>query len=130
METDYLFCFVRNPYTRLLSCYLDKIARGHPEKANILRFLKLNDNDLSYELSFTDFVNAVVQQDPFDMDPHWRIQTEQCFLNYINYSYIGRFESFAEDIIKILDAIFSDLDSVEYYEHTWHATSTTAIWLI
>ncbi|MBD0335929.1 MAG: sulfotransferase family 2 domain-containing protein [Cyanobacteria bacterium Co-bin13] len=36
------FCFVRNPYTRVLSCYLDKIAAPHPIKAQILRQLVRN----------------------------------------------------------------------------------------
>ena len=41
----FVFCFVRNPYTRLLSAYLDKIVKGLTPKRNILAAMGDNPGD-------------------------------------------------------------------------------------
>ncbi len=66
------FCFVRNPYSRLLSAWLDKIAGNRKQKAQVLLQLGHDPNRLDREISFEKFVRAVVAQPVSVMDPHWR----------------------------------------------------------
>ncbi|HEY9295004.1 MAG TPA: sulfotransferase family 2 domain-containing protein, partial [Phormidium sp.] len=63
------FCFVRNPYTRVLSCYLDKIAAPHPVKTQILRQLGRDYTDLHTKVSFEEFISAIEEQPVSIMDP-------------------------------------------------------------
>jgi dermatan 4-sulfotransferase 1 len=96
------FCFVRNPFTRLLSCYLDKIQRNLPQKIMILRQLGLAEDRLDTPLTFEQFVRAVVDQPVPLMDAHWRTQYFQTMQAGIKYDFVGRFENFAEDA-RVLD---------------------------
>ena len=67
------FCFVRDPVARLLSAYLDKIVRCKPQKMQILRIIKRQDQP-DYPISFPKFVDLVSGQNPEELDPHWSIQ--------------------------------------------------------
>ena len=99
------FCFVRDPYTRLLSCYLDKIAGNRPPKHSILNTLGLEKDDLSIDISFAEFVDAINSQPIIEMNPHWRPQYYQTFQNTLEYDFIGRYENFARDFKYILATI-------------------------
>jgi Sulfotransferase family len=96
------FCFVRHPFTRLLSCYLDKIQGNRPQKAAILRQLGLSETRLSTPVTFEQFVRAVVEQPVSVMDPHWRIQYFQTMQAGIKYDFIGRCERFS-DGVRVLE---------------------------
>ena len=99
------FCFVRNPYTRLLSAWLDKIENDMPAKKEILRQLGFDPEDLGRPVSFGEFVSVVAGQSISAMDQHWRVQYYQTFQNQINYDFIGRFESLEEDLESVLGMI-------------------------
>lgn len=115
-RTDvYRFCFVRNPYTRLLSAYLDKIVRGKAERDPILKQLGISHRP-DTELSFETFVKAVQDQPVLYQDHHWRVQYYQSFQEGINYDFIGRFESFDAD----LDAVARRLGMTEYLRTETH----------
>lgn len=101
-DTVFKFGFVRNPYTRMLSAFLNKMGWMGPQKKVISDILSLSKED---EISFAQFVQAVTSQSPFDMDPHWRPQTSQLFYDLVNYHFIGRFENFDEDFKTVLDKI-------------------------
>jgi len=105
------FCFVRNPYTRLLSCYLDKIKR------NKFQIGKKEGKEIGFE----EFVDHVCSQEINDMDQHWRTQYYQTFQKNILYDFIGRFENFEKDFKKILDALNIDIPKFYATERT-HAT--------
>ncbi len=102
------FCFVRNPYDRLLSSYLNKIRGGQPQKKKILAQLGFDPVKIDEKISFDEFVKAVVVQPISFMDPHWRIQYYQTFQDNIKYNFIGKLESFDEDFSKILEKINPD----------------------
>lgn len=118
------FCFVRNPYTRLLSCYLDKIAGNKPHKSSILRQLGDNPSQLEIPISFQQFIDAVAQQPITFMDPHWRPQYYQTFQDTIKYNIIGKFERFHEDFTRIANSISEKL---LYYYHHEHRHQTNAM---
>lgn len=118
------FCFVRNPYSRTLSAYLDKIVRQRPLLGRILQnrkitespFLKFfEDNDLSKrrDISFIEFLEAVAEQTSQERDHHWREQHVQCFYSAIDFDFIGRFENFEQDFITLGKRLHPDFAS--YY---------------
>ena len=93
------FSVVRNPYSRLLSCYLDRIvpctgaayrqlirALGRPEGSTV---------------SFPEFIRLACAQTPFAQNNHWRLQVAEICADVIPYDFIGKQETFAEDMTRI-----------------------------
>jgi Sulfotransferase family len=97
------FCFVRNPYTRVLSAFLSKMSwKDGKYRQTIAAILNRAIND---EIDFEAFLTALDRQSVYEMDPHWRIQTEQLFWGQVQYDYVGRFENFDRDWQHVLDRI-------------------------
>ncbi len=98
------FTMVRNPYTRLLSAYLSKIAPGWPSPARKIILAQLKGvspeeiTDATETVDFRTFVEVVCNQQPVAMDPHWRPQNLQLMIRDIEYDYIGRFENLEESL--------------------------------
>ena len=122
----FIFCFVRNPYTRLLSVYLDKIVRGLPEKGEILIAMGLDPSHLSREISFQEFVDVVCEQSLSQMNPHWRVQYYQTFQDFISYDFIGRLENFQNDCSYVFSKIREDY--ADYYRsEVRHSTNSSSL---
>jgi hypothetical protein len=90
------FSFVRNPFTRALSTYLDKII-GRPGVITPIQE-KLGINPFVYIPSFHEFIDMVYEQSPLDMDVHWAPQTFLLGNQNIQYDYLGRFEFFQKSV--------------------------------
>ena len=118
------FCFVRNPYTRILSAYLDKIAgNSFREKSIVLSQLGHNMRDMSIPISFEQFVSAVEKQPLSMMDNHWRPQYYSTYQDTINYDFIGKLERFDEDYSYVMDK----LGASDYYiKESRHATGSSS----
>lgn len=110
----YRFTFVRNPYARLLSAYWDKIVdnnrRGYGN--HYAKKLKLSTN-----ATFEQFVFSVADQPDRASDWHWMSQTRCTMLNLIDYSFVGRVESLADDMAKALSIIGCRSHSQEPVAH-------------
>lgn len=94
------FCFVRNPYERLLSGYLDKIARPSEQRDLLCRQMGLN-NPADHNLTFLEFVKAISDQPPIEMDNHWRPQFYQTFQDKIDFDFVGRTETLHNDFVEV-----------------------------
>ena len=92
-------CFVRNPYHRLLSGYLNKIRRtGRP---SVTMFREKLNLPLDKDVDFVEFVERVESQTPYEADGHWRVQTIQLLWGDISYDFIGRVESFMGELDRM-----------------------------
>ena len=94
------FCFVRNPYERLLSAYLDKISADRTLAASIKKKIGLAA-DVKANVSFEEFVEGVCRQTVAEMNSHWRVQYFQTYQDVIDYDYIGRVEEMGAGIAHI-----------------------------
>lgn len=107
--TWFRFTFVRNPYSRLVSAYRQKVmnlntpwvgfreairaAAGHPTPSGAPPRM----------VAFQDFVRYVRQQPDAQRDGHWRSQAGILCIDAIDYDFIGKQETFAADFTRVLD---------------------------
>ena len=109
--TFYKFCFVRNPFTRILSAYLDKIQNNDVQLNTLRRELaqmkgcEPKDVD-GREVTFVEFLKAVKQKPgPAKVDRHFRLQSHDVAADIVPYDIIGRFEKFDADATEVLKKI-------------------------
>lgn len=95
---------VRNPFTRALSGYLDKVCRNEPQFANIRnRVAKMRGNapeDIEHtDVSFEQFCEALATfEKPIEFDPHWRPQFLHTCGDILPYTHIAKLESLDESL--------------------------------
>lgn len=109
------FCFVRNPYTRLVSAYKDKIIGSKGKfwevyRCDIKAMFDLNDTE---DISFENFVKYVASIDDHKRDIHWRSQFSLLRPDVIKYDFIGFQESFDVSFAYVLGKIGAD----DLFEH-------------
>lgn len=102
-STFITFAFVRNPYTRLLSAYLDRICRPTVSRRRLLREL---GKPKDHEIDFAEFLDYVCRQNDKSNDPHWRPQSSELLVGVLRLSFVGRFENFQHDARDVLTRIF------------------------
>lgn len=104
------FSFVRNPYPRILSAYLDKILSPDPEIAAYHRDqLTL---PLGRSVSFDEFLQGVSMQDAQAMNKHWRPQVYQSMSAFCQLDFVGKVESFETDFAYVAQRIDADLPAI------------------
>lgn len=121
MTDFFVFSYVRNPYTRVLSAYIDKIEQEEPERIRLLPTLGL---DPASTPTFLEFLQAVQKQRDDWRDIHWSTQSRLMQINTIKYRFIGRFEYFAESFPKLLDRLKiprEHFDDARLPRHVTHA---------
>jgi len=109
-QSMFKFCFSRNPYSRLLSVYLEKICGNKPQKRQVLLHLGKDTSDMRQDISFDEFVGVVCEQPIANMDPHWRVQYHQTFQKKIPYDFVGKVEAFPDDLHFVLRKINKDYE--------------------
>ena len=90
------FAFVRNPWERLVSCYLFFLRRYDNNK----QIKGVNSTAIK---SFENFIAFVETQDLRICNSHFRLQSSLIDLN--NIDYLGRFENFEQNLTYILDKL-------------------------
>jgi hypothetical protein len=116
------FTYVRNPFSRVLSAYLDKIVADQVECERLLPTLGMSARDRP---SFLSFLKAVHAQRDGWRDIHWTTQKRLVQINNVAYSFIGRFESFGESFPVLVQRLGIPSEYVSDVRPA-HATNATA----
>lgn len=96
------FAFVRNPWDRLVSCWLDKVVAHNLFEFSTDTLLKMQ--------KFENFIDFVAHQNIDTCNEHIRLQSQLIDLN--NIDYIGRFENFEEHLAEVMQCIGIGPDSM------------------
>lgn len=104
----FVFTFVRDPKTRLISAYNDKIL-GSPgpfwENYRI-QIREVCDLSHSQPISLENFLSYIEETPNEKRDIHWKSQFSLLRPDIIPYTVIGRFERFSDELNDILEKIF------------------------
>ena len=118
------YTFVRDPYSRLLSAYLNKIAsrlplsEPHEEEEHftkvvreIDRFRRRKLDVATYpEINFEVFLLWLRDGlSPFCEDEHWQKQSVLLRWPHVKYAFVGRFEKLAEEAPVLLEKMGCDI---------------------
>ena len=115
------FLFVREPFERLLSAYIDKFYNYDPAFYSLwgpdiipVRY-KWSMKPEETNITFNEFVNYVVriQEGGQFCNEHWQTYDKLCHPCGINYDFIGRFENLEKEAHHVLD-ISSLKDNVSF----------------
>ncbi|XP_052804620.1 carbohydrate sulfotransferase 9-like [Mya arenaria] len=105
----YKFLFVRDPYSRLLSAYVDKIFAPNPTFWSIFKILSIKQHGKTYkvsrcgaDISFEDYVRIVIRAhskspDNTNADCHDKTFNGACHPCEVRYDFIGKMETFPQD---------------------------------
>lgn len=94
------FTFVRSPYSRTLSAFLDKIVGRTQQSKPFYRWW-----DGSGAPSFGDFCRYL-EAGGLHHDIHWAPQSDILLLQPEEFHLIGRFERLQEDLAQVLQRVF------------------------
>jgi len=113
---------VRNPFSRILSAYLNKVkpfafdnATADRDPYFFMVFQKINSfRQLSYpritQVTFTCFLNWIeFSGDPLTLNEHWIPQTNILGRGEVCFEYIGRLENIHEDAKMLLSRMGCDI---------------------
>ncbi|XP_046567070.1 uncharacterized protein LOC124275537 [Haliotis rubra] len=112
------YTLVRNPYTRLLSGYVDKIFSVNPyywkrtgyRSLQVIRYknrtLPVNTT-CGTDITFAEFVDYILYQNDRHIlnDKHFVPIHKQCAFCDSGYDYIGKMETFVDDMVYVADAL-------------------------
>jgi len=106
--------FVREPFTRELSAYLNKFVEKAIDSQEYDLFMKQLFGYGYFKkqtvaefgrLSFEQFVKQMANQAPGQMNEHWAPQTYLCSMDLLSYDYVGHFENMQNDSRLLLDTL-------------------------
>lgn len=96
------FTFVRHPISRLASSFAGKVMNpGAPRRNAFLT--ALGEREAGQTVPIDQFLDYLEGQDPAEIDPHYRPQAINTLASIVKPDFIGKLESFAEDIATMAD---------------------------
>ena len=90
------FAFVRNPWARLVSCYVNKVFHRSEEFAQHYPSIRLE------RMTFTDFVRFVCRVPDDLCDRHFALQCRILDIGGSTLDFVGRVERFSDDLAEII----------------------------
>jgi Sulfotransferase family len=111
---SFRYTVLRCPYSRIVSCFLDKIVKRTPDATQFVTATK-EDVDLD-KLTFRRFCDEMTKPAVLRANMHWRPQVD--FLVYADYDAYYCFEDFARIPAQIKSAIgFNIIDARPLAKH-------------
>jgi len=85
---------VRDPATRVLSGYLEKMQQGLRQSGPILDQIEASTGrrPAAEDVSLGSFLDVIGAQDSRDQDPHWRRQADHIGLGIVSYDAVIHLE--------------------------------------
>lgn len=120
--------FVREPYSRLWSAYVDKfllIDYWRSEGQNIIKQRKIRSNatakQCAGDITFNEFVEFVVSRDPRTLNEHWKPIQFLCSPCLYRPHILGKMETFAQDSRYLLEYMNMSwvLDNYDHEKHVY-----------
>ena len=107
-KSNTVFMFSRDPYSRLLSGYLDKIYSANPTYWKILGgSIRSNKRTNCYHnVTFLEYVEYAIRMEKIqteNKDPHPAAMYDLCKPCIIDYDFIGKMETFKADVSFLLN---------------------------
>lgn len=98
------FSVVRDPVTRTVSAYADKIASGDKQKAKLMKYL---GRPADSNITLKQFIALLASDEGArDVDRHWRSQRQEISYDHIPFDYIGTVEAIQPAMDHIVGTIF------------------------
>ncbi|TRZ21343.1 hypothetical protein HGM15179_005740 [Zosterops borbonicus] len=106
----YKFLFVRNPMERLLSAYRNKFGeiKEYQQKYGveiIRRYRKNGGSSAGDDVSFSEFLQYLLDEDVERMNEHWMPIYNLCQPCAVTYDFIGSYERLQDDANHVLGHI-------------------------
>jgi hypothetical protein len=115
------FTVVRDPRSRVLSGYLEKIQQGLRQSVEISQAL---GGKPAPEITFAEFLGVIKEQSSREQDPHWRRQTDHLGWGIIDYNEIIHLEDLDNSWDRVAQLTRTpDLDGQFYCKTSTRATS-------
>ncbi|XP_078379463.1 carbohydrate sulfotransferase 11-like isoform X2 [Oculina patagonica] len=110
LKSYFKFVFVREPFERLLSAYLEKFHNGDPGfhknyGRGIIERYRPGGNPEDKNVTFDEFVNYVINIGDGYWNEHWKTYDKLCYPCGVHYDFIGRFENLAEEARFVMSGI-------------------------
>lgn len=102
-EHFFLFTIVRNPYTRFLSSYLDKIVRKKKQSARVYEALEKSPEQ---EISIDEYLHFLEHNDSLLTDAHWARQSDLIPVPDGRIHFVGKFEELDSAMKTIMRRIY------------------------
>lgn len=122
-EEFFLFSFVRDPFSRLASAYLEKVRLAPPDfraKRLVHRYFH---RDLREAVSFREFC-SFIDRGGLYADAHWYPQVTFLPLGVEQLHFLGRVENLDDDLREVFRTIFGE-ELPDVASKIRHATGAT-----
>ena len=98
------FAFVRNPWSRVVSAYLNKFQSVNVTSEPVIAALRRYPaQELTANVSFREFIEFLARGNPRKFDEHWRPQ--YLFLKDMRLDFLGRFEHLSRDFAWVQERL-------------------------
>jgi hypothetical protein len=98
------FTVIRDPISRTVSAWADKIDGNEKEKGRLMRYLGRDENS---NITLKQFIALLAEDEGArDLDRHWRLQRKETSYDLIDYDYIGLVEEMDAAMEKIVGTCF------------------------
>lgn len=119
-----VFTFVRNPFSRAVSAYMNKISDR--KSVNWGWFAKRYSVREDMDISFDDFIEIIHADSPELLDPHWRPQYINVLYPLSEPNFIGHVETIDQQLPEVLAAYLPGRggQAVSHRPHKTNASET------